>query len=261
MWEQQGFDVRMDWGPQGLDNLLAGGVRTVVVVDVLRFTTAVDVACGRGATVTPFPFADPEAAEARAGELGATAARRDMQRGDTSGPSLSPVSLRLLTPSDHVVLPSPNGSAIAHRAAAAGVTVIAACLRNAAAVAEALRDLPIGIVAAGERWPDGTLRPAVEDLWGAGAVAAALAPPPAVADPFGLLRGTEPEGPRLSLSPEAESAARSVPSAGDLLDALRTCASGIELHEHGWALDVEVAAALNASRAVPRLAPDGAFRS
>jgi 2-phosphosulfolactate phosphatase len=260
MWEQQGFDVRMDWGPAGLDTLLAGGVRTVVVVDVLRFTTAVDVACGRGAAVTPFPFADPEAARAEAARLGAVAARRDLPGGDTSAPSLSPVSLRLLTPADHVLLPSPNGSAIAHRAASAGVTVIAACLRNAAAVAEAVHDLPLGLIAAGARWPDGTLRPAVEDLWGAGAVAAALVPPPPSADPFGLFGSADPAPPALSLSAEAASAARSVPSPAHLLDALRSCASGRELHEHGWDLDIEVAAAFGSSRGVPRLDPDGAFR-
>lgn len=62
------------------------------------------------------------------------------------------------------------------------MTVLTAAFRNRAAVAEWLAGqqddlggtLVIGIIAAGERWPDDSLRPAVEDLWGAGAVVAAL---------------------------------------------------------------------------------------
>lgn len=76
-----------------------------------------------------------------------------------------------------LVLPSPNGSAIA--SATAG-TVVAACLRNATAVARWLgfrladSGTAVTVIAAGERWPDGSLRPALEDLLGAGALLSAL---------------------------------------------------------------------------------------
>lgn len=264
-YDQHDAEVRFEWGLQGLEALLGGGVRTIVIVDVLRFTTAVDVACGRGAAVTPWANDDQRAAE-EAGRRGAVLARRSPAAGDTSEPSLSPVSLRNLQPSDHVLLPSPNGATLAHGAGAAGVTVLAACLRNAAAVAAAVTAFPVGIIAAGERWSDGSLRPAVEDAWGAGAVIAALSPPPTTADPTGgllalfgeALQPTTPPKPSRTLSPEASWAATSVPT--DLPKLLPKTASGRELHEGGWSLDIEVAAARDVSQTVPKLDSTGTFR-
>ena len=86
--DQHGADVRFDWGRQGLVSLLDGGVRTVVVVDVLRFTTAVDVACGRGAAVTPYGGDDDAAAAEEAARRGALLATRAAAGGDTTSPSL-----------------------------------------------------------------------------------------------------------------------------------------------------------------------------
>ena len=101
----------------------------------------------------------------------------------------------------------------------------------------------VALVAVGEHWPDGSLRPAVEDLWGAGAVATAL-------------RGLGVGG----LSPEAEHAARAFDAVSRRLPAqLASCASGLELVMDGFAADVTLAAALDSSVAVPVLA-DGAFR-
>lgn len=48
---QAGFDVRLDWGAAGLADI-GVNVEAVVVVDVLSFTTAVEVACSRGARIS-----------------------------------------------------------------------------------------------------------------------------------------------------------------------------------------------------------------
>lgn len=71
-------------------------------------------------------------------------------------------------------LPSPNGSTVSTTAGA--IATFTACLRNCRAVAaHALtRGLRIAVVPAGEQWGDGALRPAIEDLIGAGAVLACL---------------------------------------------------------------------------------------
>ncbi len=110
----------------------------------------VEVAVGRGMRVHPFPWGEQAAAYAR--RVGAVAATgRRMVTGDLSR---APVVTDL-------VLPSPNGSAISAAASATGLPVVAANLRNARAVGRWLTSrgygstaAPIGVVAAGERWPD-----------------------------------------------------------------------------------------------------------
>ncbi len=235
-----GFEVRHGWGADGIASL-GGDVGAIVVVDVLRFTTAVDVAAAAGAAVHPSPW-PPEPAAVRmliGGEPAEVA--------DGTGPrrlSLSPSSLRGLRSGDRIVLPSANGSRCALAAVAYGVPVIAACLRNAEAVAEWVRDScgggPVAVIACGEIRSDGSLRPAVEDQIGAGAVVAALS------------------GVR---SPGARVAAAVYRRSTDRLGAvLAGSASGRELREKGLARDVEWAAAENASRCVPIIGEDGAFR-
>ena len=105
------------------------------------------------------------------------------------------------------------------------------------------REAPVTVIAAGERWPDGSLRPAVEDLLGSGAVLTALAD-----------RGFFEE------SPEAERARTAYAPLESVPDAVRRCASGVELANLGFGADVEVAVELDASAVVPVLT-DGAFRA
>jgi len=85
----------------------------------------------------------------------------------------------------------------------------------------------VAVVPAGERWDtDGSLRPGLEDLWGAGAVLAALED----------LGGT-------GLSVEARAAAAAFRAACPTLAAsLAECSSGRELVEAGFREDVAVAA-------------------
>ena len=146
---------------------LADEADVAVVVDVLSFATSVTVALEIGATVLPYPWRD-DSAVAFAQRHGAVLAVGRSQTG-TGRVSLSPAEMRAHAPSGGaVVLPSPNGSTIARRLASGTTTCVAACLRNAEAVADWLdgrfpHPARVAVVAAGERWPDDSLRPAVED--------------------------------------------------------------------------------------------------
>jgi 2-phosphosulfolactate phosphatase len=165
MWfSQAGYDVRADWGSDGLAALLDTSA-VVVIVDVLCFSTCVDVAVDRGALVAPVAEAG-EVAEALASGLGAVCAG---PRG-RGGFSLSPQSFACADPGARIVLPSPNGAALS--LGTSSVPTFTACLRNATAVARAVERLgrPVTVIAAGERWPSGRLRPALEDWLGVGAV-------------------------------------------------------------------------------------------
>ena len=239
---QQSSGLRMDWGPAGAA-AVAQDTDVVVVVDVLSFTTTVTVAVERGIEVFPCRWNDARAASYAAEEDAVLAVGRRVARRTGSGVSLSPSSVLAATGVERLVLPSPNGSTISLGLAEAGSSVVAASLRNATAVARWLAaDARVAVVAAGERWPDGSLRPAAEDLWGAGAVLAALSD-----------RG------RTDLSPEARLAEQAFRAVADRLPVeLRVCASGCELVDSGFEADVEVAADLDASDAVPVLV-DGSF--
>lgn len=228
--------VHLEWGPTGAE-ALAPTCDVAVVVDVLTFSTTVSVAADLGVRVVPYRWADASAGyEAKARTATLAVARQDAAAGDVS---LSPASFRSAVGVRRVVLPSPNGSTICARLAEVAVEVVVASLRNRRAVADyvAARGGRVLVVPAGERWPDDSLRPAIEDLWGAGGVVAALAD----------LERTE-------ASDEAQAAAAAYRLVeGRLGEALATCASGQELIGRGYASDVAIAAELDASRAVPRL--------
>ena len=252
---QAAYPVRFEWGPTGAAATApTGDPAYAVVVDVLSFTTTVSVAVARGIEVHPFPWRDARAREYAEAHDAVLAIGRHEARRAGAGVSLSPGSIAAAEGLVRLVLPSPNGSTIAAGLAGSGATVLAASLRNrragAAHLADHLADHltdhltdrgSIGgltVIAAGERWPDGSLRPAVEDLWGAGAVLAALVD-------LGVT-GLAPE------ARVAEQAFRAVEA--ELEAALRSCASGRELVDTDFAQDVAIAGELDADGCVPVLA-------
>jgi 2-phosphosulfolactate phosphatase len=228
-FDQHEFDIRCEWGAAGLRQLVANS-DAVVIVDVLSFATCVDIAVGNGASIYPYQWRDASAI-AYAQSLGAVLASNRWQ--STTGYSLSPVSLLRIPAGTRLVLPSPNGATLS--LATGHLPTVAGCLRNARAVAQALQRYGrrIGVVPAGEHWADGSLRPAVEDLLGAGAI-------------IQHLPGTR--------SPEAavaEATFRRFQT--EVTACLQQCSSGKELIGRGFAQDVEVAAAVDQSTCVPIL--------
>jgi 2-phosphosulfolactate phosphatase len=233
VFEQAGFEVKFAWGGHGARRLAAVS-SVVVLVDVLSFTTAVEMACSRGAIVYPHRFRDSSVKDF-ATSLGAHLAVPREEVSTEHPFSLSPASMQRLTPGDRLVLPSPNGATLSLLLSQQTPRLLAGCLRNAHAVAQ--RALSAGgvisVIAAGERWEeDQSLRPAYEDLLGAGSILSSL---------VGLL-----------LSPEARAAVAVFEDAVSTIEArLLECESGQELQARGFIEDVLLAAELNQSAVVP----------
>jgi 2-phosphosulfolactate phosphatase len=233
IYDQSEFDIRCEWGLQGVE-MLAPISEVVILVDVFSFSTSVEIAAGRGALV--YPYRGPgDAAREFARSLGAHLA------GDNPhGYSLSPSSLVEIPRGTRLLLPSPNGSLLSTSTGPA--VTLAGCLRNAQAVAHTARryGTHIAVIPAGERWrKDGSLRPALEDWLGAGAI-------------LRHLQG--------SLSPEAQAAVASFEAAQPkLLYWLERCSSGKEKQRRGEAGDIALACALDVSQGVPLL-KEGAYQ-
>ena len=224
---QEAWARRCEWGARGVESLAPADV--TIVVDVFSFTTCVEIAASRGGAILPYPWNDPSASEfARAQGAELAGRRRRTQY------SLAPASYLEAPAGLRCVLPSPNGAQVTLLAAQAAPVILAGCLRNARAVAAAAQNLGsrFNVIPAGERWMDGSLRPALEDLIGAGAI-------------LRWLPG--------DLSPEAEAAIAVFERFQErLVDTLDRCGSGRELDGRGHDQDKLIAAQLDVSTCVPR---------
>ena len=223
---QAPYACRCEWGVAAVTALAAADV--IVVVDVFSFTTCVDVAVARGGAILPYAWADASAIDFARTHGAELAGKRGLTKY-----SLAPASYLDVGRGFRCVLPSPNGAQVTLAAAAAAPIVLAGSLRNARAVAGAAsrHGRTFNVIPAGERWRDGSLRPALEDWIGAGAILRWL------------------PGPR---APEADAAVATFERYEQrLIETLDRCASGRELEERGHAQDKELAGALDVSDCVP----------
>lgn len=229
IYNQQEFDIRLEWGLKGVEEL-APISDVIIIVDVLSFSTCVDIATKNGAFIFPYRWKDNSAIE-YAKILNAELA--DFKRKYTDGFSLSPTSLLNIKPKTKLILPSPNGSTLS---LSTGTTpTLCGSLRNAEAVATLAKKYgnKISIIAAGEQWTDKSLRVAFEDLVGAGAI-------------ISYLTG--------NLSPESKTGLSIFEdSRTTLLEYIKKCSSGKELIERGFEKDILLACDFNSSNNVPVL--------
>ncbi|MGL5829873.1 MAG: 2-phosphosulfolactate phosphatase [Angustibacter sp.] len=242
-WGASRPQVNLEWGLAGAryfaENPAPADV--IVIIDVLCFSTSVTVACERGARIWPHPGG--EGAHDLARSIEAVLAGT---RSHTEGPSLSPASLMDLQPGTRLVLPSEQGSAIAHGLMGAKSLVLVGCLRNADAVARrivvALEEgaSSVALVPAGELWTDGSLRVSYEDLVGAGAIVHRLLS----------------ERPDVDCAPESRTALQAFAARAELAKT----PSGRELIDRDFAVDVRLASELNVSASVPVLR-DGSIQA
>ena len=86
IFDQSEFNVRCEWGEKGVA-LLAPISDVVIIVDMLSFSTAVEIATSRGALVYPYRWKD-ETAYLFARSINAEVADKNNERGY----SLSPAS-------------------------------------------------------------------------------------------------------------------------------------------------------------------------
>jgi 2-phosphosulfolactate phosphatase len=231
-FSQSEFEIRLEWGEQGV-KVLSPISNVVIIVDVLSFSTSVEIATSRNAIIYPYR-GKWEMAQKYARSVGAELAEKKR----AAKYSLSPKAMTQIPKGIKLVLPSPNGSALS--LTTGNTPTVAGCIRNARAVAEDAKryGTRISVIPAGERWPDGTLRPSFEDLIGAGAI-------------IHYLDG--------KCSPEAYAARSAFESAEpNLENLLLQCGSGKELIERGYKQDVLLAAELNVSTCAPIL-KDGAY--
>jgi 2-phosphosulfolactate phosphatase len=243
MFDQSPQVCRVEWGKRGARDAAERG-DIIIIVDVLSFSSTVISALNFGAIIYPYP---PHLDGGKyAKKVGAEYILGRSEAAKLDKPTLSPVSFNQEHANKRYVLSSLNGAFCTWIANKVPALLIGSFL-NAFAVGEFANQLRrqiggnITVVPCGEQWSDkgeleDSLRPAIEDYLGAGAILSYL------------------EGSR---SPEAEVCFGAfVQSKDKLKDLIWECGSGRELRERGFAEDVMYCSRLNDCQTVPILNKD-----
>ncbi len=220
--------IHCEWGIEGI-NRYSSISDVTIIVDILSFSTCVDIAVSQNAIVYPYKFKEISAIEYAAAN---NAELASLNRSKENF-SLSPLSLMKLSNGTRIVLPSPNGSELSLNSKSD--LTLCACLRNYRAVAEYVNSISgnVNVIPAGEKWRNGTIRFAVEDYIGAGALISELK---------GVLSAEAIVAKKLfeSLKP-------------DFKDIISGSLSARELIEKGFQEDVDIAMEVNAGNTIPIL--------
>lgn len=237
MFTQQPYRYQLDWGRRGVQQAVEQG-NMLVIVDTFRFSTAAITAAHHGGLIYPCSLEEDAAELAR--HIGGEVAISHQDVPDKGRFSLSPATYFDIEPSTKVVLASPNGATCSRYGRQVPYLFIGAVV-NARAVATVIsslaeqEDLAVTVIACGERWKtpseDGSLRFAIEDYLGAGAI-------------LSYLQGEK--------SPEARICEGAFVQVRDELESiLWDCGSGRELRAKGFSTDIRHAARLNIYQVVP----------
>ncbi|WML56164.1 2-phosphosulfolactate phosphatase [Neobacillus sp. PS2-9] len=242
-FDQSPYECRVEWGRRGAREAAERG-DIIIIVDVLSFSSTVITALRYGAIIYPYPrtLDGKKFAEKIGGEfiLGRAEAAQ------IGAPTLSPVSFGQNHNNKKYVLTSLNGAYCTWIASQVPALLIGSLL-NAKSVAAAANQLRkqtkanITVIPCGEQWEgsreyEDTLRPAIEDYLGAGAILSYI------------------EGKK---SPEAEFCMTSFLHSKDKLNNfIWDCGSGRELRKRGYEADVNHCSRLNVYPTVPLLNKD-----
>lgn len=143
---QISFKVNLEWGINGIKKYF-NTTDLFIIVDVLSFSTCVDIAVNSGAYVIPYKWKDESVLE-YAKSINSECA--SLHRSKTEY-SLSPASLLNIKTGTKLVFPSPNGSELS--LSTGNKTTLCGCIRNAESIgryaAETVENKTV--IAAGEK--------------------------------------------------------------------------------------------------------------